>query len=426
MANERTRGTRRVWVPAAFFGAFALVIFGRLVQLQIIEHAHYAEAAQRELVDNQTVYARRGSILDRNGDVLALSVNSWDVHVNSTDWKDADDAAAGSKALADALHIDAARLRSTVADAAKNGQVDVLIQRDFDYDAGNQLIEAQAPGVSLRPSSVREHPEGDDAASIVGIIGQDKTGLSGLELEYNDTLQGQPGKLVYESDAANDPIPVGQYVASEPQPGQDLVLTIDRYIQQLAEDALAKAITDHQATGGSIMIIDPSNGEILALATSPGLKFSDLDLNDPKSVALLTNSAISSTYEPGSVMKVVTASAAIDAGVVTPDTTYVDTGVAYVENVPLRNFEDGVYGTQTMTEVLQHSINTGAVFMEQKLGQQRFQDYLRAFGFGKPSGIDFDGEATGIVRWIGDKDYSPGRCCDASVRPVGQRHALYR
>ena len=116
-------------------------------------------------------------------------------------------------------------------------------------------------------------------------------------------------------------------------------------------------------------------------------------------------------------MKVVTAASAIDAGVVTPDTTYVDTGVANVEGIQLRNFEDGVYGEQTMTQVLQQSINTGAVFMEQRLGQAKFQDYLRAFGFGKPTGIDFTGEATGIVRWIADKDYSP---VDAATQSFGQ------
>jgi stage V sporulation protein D (sporulation-specific penicillin-binding protein) len=417
MAQRKAQGTRRVWVPAAFLGAFALVIFARLVQLQVIDHPHYADAAQRELLGKETVYARRGSILDRNGSVLALSENSWDIHVNTTDWSDPDHAKTGAQALANALHLDPATLRSDIAQAATHGQIDVLVQRDFDYDLGNALIKAAPPGVSLRPSSIRVNPEGDIAASLLGIIGQDKTGLAGLELAENDALQGQPGKIVYESDAANDPIPVGQYVASEPRPGRDLVLTIDQYVQQLAEQKLAQAIKDHKATGGSIIVMDPSTGEILGLASSPGIKYSELNLNDPNVGNLLKNVAISDTYEPGSVMKVVTAASAIDAGVVTPDTTYVDTGVAYVEKIPLKNFQDGVWGTQTMTAVLQQSINTGAVFMEQALGQARFQEYLRAFGFGKPTGIDFDGEATGIVRWMADKDYSP---VDAATQAFGQ------
>ena len=281
MAQLAAQGTRRVWVPAAFLGLFSLVIFARLIQLQILEHTHYAEAAQKELVGKETIYSRRGSILDRNGNVLATSENAWDIHINTTDWKDPDHAKAGSEALANALHVDAAKLRANIAEDAVAGLVDVIVQRDFDYDIGNALIKQNPPGVSLRPTSVRVNPEGDTGASLLGIIGQDKTGLAGLELTYNDVLQGQPGKIVYESDAANDPIPVGQYVASQPKPGEDVVLTIDRFIQRLAEQELAQAIVDHKATGGSITVMDPSTGEILALASSPGIKYSDLNLNDP-------------------------------------------------------------------------------------------------------------------------------------------------
>ena len=230
-------------------------------------------------------------------------------------------------------------------------------------------------------------------------------------------------RQIYERDTTGDPIPFGAYTVEAPRPGEDLVLTIDRYIQDLAERRLDQAIKEHRAKGGSIMVMDPATGEILALASQPGLKYStlsSLDLSDPKQMQLLNNVAISSVYEPGSVMKILTAAAAIDAGAVTPNTTYVDTGIAYVYGIPIKNWDDSVYGLQSMTGVLQNSINTGAIFMMQQLEAMRpggFQKYLDAFGIGRTTGIDFQGEAEGIVRRPTDSGWSP---VDLATQAFGQ------
>jgi cell division protein FtsI/penicillin-binding protein 2 len=403
-----------VWLPAAFFAVFALVIFGRLIQLQVIEHGHYAEAAKQELLGSETVYARRGSILDRNGNVLSESVDTWDIHVSSRVWKDDPTATAASEALGKALKLNPTDIRAKVR--ASNA-VDVPIASDVDYELGKKIIAQAIAGVVAWPNTARVNPEGDLAASILGFTGKDNTGLAGIEAAYNDVLQGKPGKAVYERDSTGEPIPLGQHIASNPEPGKDLVLTIDRFIQQEAETRLDQAIKDHKAGGGAIIVMDPSTGEILALATRPGLKYSTLNLNDPKQLELLRNRAVTDTYEPGSVMKIVTASAAIDQGVVTPDTTYVDTGVTYIYDVAIRNWDFQVYGTQTMTGVLQNSINTGAVFMVEKLGATTFQHYLDAFGFGKPTGIDLTGEAEGIFRRPTDSGWSP---VDLATQSFGQ------
>jgi cell division protein FtsI/penicillin-binding protein 2 len=178
---------------------------------------------------------------------------------------------------------------------------------------------------------------------------------------------------------------------------------------------------EHRAKGGSIIVMDPENGEILALATSPGLKYStlqaDLSKDDPDALAILSNKAVTDLYEPGSVMKIITAASAIDAGVVGPDTTYVDTGEVYVENIRLTNWDNGSYGLQSMTGVLENSINTGAVFMQRKLGTKLFQSYLDRFGFAKPTGVDLQGEATGIFRRPEDDGYSP---VDVATQSFGQ------
>jgi cell division protein FtsI/penicillin-binding protein 2 len=414
MAQYRAIETRRVWLPAAFFGAFALLIFARLFQLQVLEHSSYASTAQQELLGDDVIYARRGAILDRNGNVLAMSVDTWDIYVSSRAWKDPARATAASEALGKALTIDPAELRRTVA-ASKS--VDVLIRRDVDYEVGKTLLKANLTGIIGLPNTARVNPEGDTAASVLGLIGLDNTGLAGIEAALNNDLQGKPGRAVYERDTTGEPIPFAQHVAQKPTAGSDLQLTIDRYIQQLVERTLDQGIKDHRAQGGDIIVMDPTNGDILAFASRPGLQYSTLNLDDPKSMELLRNRAVTDLYEPGSVMKVVTASGAIDAGVVSPDTTYVDTGVAHIYEISLKNWDDRVYGTQTMTQVLQNSINTGAVFMVEKLGAKAFQSYLDAFGFGKPTGIELTGEADGIIRRPGDRNYSP---VDVATQAFGQ------
>ncbi len=418
MAQYKAQGTHRVWLPATAFGLFALAICGRLVQLQVIEHGRYAAEAQKELLGDDVIYARRGSILDRNGGVLATSVDTWDIYVNPRAWKDDQVALKASQDLASFLKADPLTIRTAVKDA---GAADARVKRDLEYERGLDLIKAGIPGVVALANTARITPEGDVGASVVGFIGTDNDGLAGIEAAYNEALKGTPGRAVYERDTTGEPIPYGQYRTIEPKRGEDLVLTIDRYLQQLAEQRLADALKEHRAKGGSIIVMDPMNGEILALATSPGLKYStldaDLSTSNPDSLSILNNRAVTDLYEPGSVMKIITAASAIDAGVVGPDTTYVDTGEVYIENVRLTNWDNGSYGLQSMTGVLQNSINTGAVFMQKKLGTKLFQDYLMRFGFAKPTGVDLQGEATGIFRRPDDDGYSP---VDVATQSFGQ------
>ncbi|MCC6383255.1 MAG: penicillin-binding protein 2 [Dehalococcoidia bacterium] len=418
MAQARAHGTRRVWVPATAFAVFALAVLLRLIQLQILDHPRYARAAHEELTASDVIYARRGAILDRNGNALATSVDTWDFYVNARTWKDPAKAERSAQALAAALHVDAARLRATVAASTA---IDVLVARDVEYETGKELIDSGAvDGLNPVPSSIRVNPERDTAASILGFIGRDKTGLAGIEAAYNEVLQGKPGRAVYERDTAGDPIPFGRRVTSNPLPGKDVVLTIDRYLQRMAEQRLEEAVRQHRAKGGAIIMMDPSTGEIYALATQPGLKYSTLDLSDAKQIELLRNRAVTDLYEPGSVMKVITAAAAIDAGAVTPDTTYVDTGTAYIYGIALQNWDFNTYGLQDMRGVLRNSINTGAIFMMQQLERIQpggFQRYLDAFGFGKPTGVDLQGEASGIIRRPTHPGWSP---VDLATQAFGQ------
>ena len=414
MAHQQATRTRRVWLPAAAFSLFALVVLARLVQVQVLDHEQYAAQARSELLDSDTLFARRGAILDRNGAVLAISVDTWDLYVATRVWRDDGIAHRGAEAIAEATGLDAAQLRR---DVGASELVDVLVARDVPYDIGRVLLDAGVPGLVGLPNTERVYPGGDIAASIIGITGLDNTGLTGIEAWYDQTLQGTPGRVIFERDTTGSPIPYGDFFTTEPKPGSDIVLTIDRRLQEIAERTLAEALVEHSARGGSIVMMDPRSGEILAMATTPGLLYSTLDLTDAAQADLLRNRAVTDLYEPGSVMKIITAAAAIDAGLVSPDTEYVDTGIARIYEVEIKNWSDGVYGTQTMTGVLQHSINTGAVFMAEKLGALRFQEYLDAFGFGTVTGIDLNGEATGILRRPNDPLWSP---VDLATQSFGQ------
>ena len=414
MTEHRVRGTRRVWVPALVLGLFAAILIGRLVQLQVLQHDDYSAQAKAELEGSTTLFARRGAILDRNGAVLAVSVDTWDIYVSARAWQDASVALPSSEELATLLATPAVDLREQVL---RQEYGDVLVARDVAYEAGRTIVDAGISGVVALPNSQRVYPEGDVGASILGITGLDNDGLAGIEAALDDLLGGTPGRSIYERDTSGDPIPFGQFIAEEPVPGMDVVLTIDRYLQRMAEKALKDAIEEHDAKGGTIIVMDPATAEILAMATWPAMEYSTLDISDPAQLELLRNRAVTDLYEPGSVMKVITASAAIDAGLVTPNTTYVDTGIAKIYDTEIRNWQDSVYREQTMTGVLQHSINTGAIFMAELLGEDRFLQYLDAFGFDVPSGIELTGEAVGILRRPDDPAWSP---VDLATQSFGQ------
>ncbi len=287
MTIQKARPTRRVWLPAFFLGLFGALLAARLFQLQVLQHEAYAAQARRELLGDTTIYARRGAILDRNGGVLATTVAAWDVYLNRNAWPTPalrEQALSGVAAITriPRAHIEQALQERPGVEIRIATDLDyelglrlieaelpgVVLLPDFDYELGLRLIEAELPGVVLLPDFARVHPEGDLAGSILGFTGLENTGLAGIEAFYNEILQGRPGRAIYERDTLGDPIPYGQYVATEPTPGDDLVLTIDRHLQRLAEERLAAAVKEHKASGGSIIVMDPFTGEILATPPS--------------------------------------------------------------------------------------------------------------------------------------------------------------
>jgi cell division protein FtsI/penicillin-binding protein 2 len=257
-------------------------------------------------------------------------------------------------------------------------------------------VEALAiPGLGFEVEPKRLYPSDSLAAHVLGFVNDEGVGQYGVEGAYDKLLRGVPGRLVVERDPKDRALAVGLRTAVPPKNGADVVLTIDSVVQTAAERALRRAIEREKAPSGSIIILDPRDGAILALASWPTFDPSRVLVADPES---LRDRAVSWTFEPGSTMKAVTIAAGIDKHVVTPTTTYDDKGYAIIGGRRLNNAQGKAYGTTTVTQILERSANAGAVFVASRLGQDPLYQYLRAFGFGDPTGIDLAAEASGAVR----------------------------
>ena len=394
-------------------------VVARLVQVQIIDHDYYATQAEDERLHRTVLRAPRGAILDRNGFSLVTTVDAFDVYIDPRSWGAEAVAQRAAELLAPLLDRQPAEL---IAATRAQERGDYLAARSVSVEVGLRTRELALPGVKMVGTSLRFYPEGDLASNLLGFIGRDQVGLEGIEASFDRELGGVPGVVYFERDALGNPIPFGRRLGDEPVPGGDLSLTIDRNIQRLAEGQLDQAIEQHEAKGGAIIVMDPKTGEILALASRPSFRLTELDLEDASQTPLFRNRVVTDAYAPGSVMKIITMAAAIDLGLVTPETTYYDSGVASVPGGhSIYNWDFSSNGTTTATEILQRSINTGAVWLAGLLGADRFYDYVRRFGFGEATHAGLGGEAAGLVRTNEDDGWYPG---DLATNSFGQGIAV--
>jgi cell division protein FtsI/penicillin-binding protein 2 len=403
-AGQQQASHWRLAAIAVVLGLCAAGLLARIADLQIANYSAYKGKAFAEHIETDTVPAHRGNILDANGFPLATSVDTYDIAIDRSIWTQSGVAAQDAAALAPLLKRSTDDLYALVGDGATGT---TTIARNVDYDTGRKIIALGLPGVVASESAVRTHPEGDLAADVLGFTGQDGTGLSGLEADWNAQLTGQPGRQQFERDAKGDLIPFGTDTDIAPQPGSDLVLTLDRNIQAMAEQELADGLKKNGASGGTIIVMDPRTGAILAMASQPSFKFSTLNLADPSQVALFRNRALDDLYEPGSVFKLFTMSAAIDLGLVNPNTTYMDNCQEVVANRIFHNWDYSCNGPTTMTQVLVRSLNLGSLWLSTKvLGADNFYKYVRAFGMGEETPAGLGGQAAGLVRAPDDPGWS--------------------
>ncbi|MDP8925162.1 MAG: penicillin-binding protein 2 [Chloroflexota bacterium] len=415
-----TASTRaRLYLLGALFLGCAFVLVYRLYSYQVIQHEYYRRLANQEHRETITVIPRRGSLLDANGNPLALSVALDAVQVVG---KDVPDPQAAAVALAPVLEMPPGEILARIDPASQRA---VTIRAGLPAAAADRVRDVvrdkELYGISLVQAPVRQYPEGSIAAQVIGYLGNDRDGLAGLEYYFEDELAGEPGMIDTELDITRQELILARRVVKPPREGTDLVLTLDRFVQRVIERELAEGVRQNDATGGTIIVMDPSTGGILGMASYPTYTLADPMDFRPEEQTLHKSVAVTNQYEPGSVMKVVTMAAGLEAGVVAPTTTMHDGGVISFPGVALRNWDHGANGVISMTEVLIKSSNVGTYFVADRLGRDEFYRFLGLFGFGQPTGVELPGEVPGTMRTPVSEGWSP---VDLATNGFGQGVAV--
>ncbi len=375
---------------AALFFIITGIIFmlsARLMYIQIFQHERYTDHALQQRLRPIPVDARRGTIYDALGRELAISVSADAVYVNPAEIIDKEGVA---REIAETLVMD---YEVVLQKVNKNVATEWISRKVLPHKIA-ELREKKLHGVGFAERAERFYPKDTLAAHILGIAGIDNQGLEGIEVFYEHYLAGIPGWAVVEKDAIGRDIPDGLRMYIPPEEGYDLYLTIDEVIQYITERELAAAVEETGSKRGMAIIMNPQTGEILAMANVP--TFDPNNYNDFPTV-YRRNIALSDSYEPGSTFKIVTAAAALEEKLVTPEETFYDPGYIKVEDRTLRCWTPGGHGHQTFMEAVENSCNVVFVTLGLRLDKETFYKYIDAFGFGSRLSIDYPGEARGIL-----------------------------
>jgi len=382
---------RRMLQLGGILAAWAVVVVGRLVQIQLVQHSDYVARAVRQQERTLSLTPTRGSIYDRRGRVLAESIASESIYADPQTVTD-------PRALAKALSsIRGLRFDRQELEKKLSGQGEFAwIARQVDPDVVREVRKMNLPGIYTLEEHKRTYPKGPLAANVIGYAGIDGEGLAGVEHSLDRYVRGRAGKVTLLRDARRGMYVVGAEGANARVDGLRVYLTIDEVIQFVSERALASAIAKYRASSGSVIVMDPSNGNILAMASWPGFdpnRFRDF------TPAEWRNRAVQDQYEPGSTFKIVTAAAGLEEGVVT-SSQILDCGMGKftIGNVDIREHGGSQYGYISFEDVMVHSSNVGVIRVALALGRLRFYRYMTAFGFGQRTGVDLPGEALGTLR----------------------------
>lgn len=352
--------------------------------------------------------AKRGRILDRNGHELAVSANVYRVDLDMNTLRDTmkeknlslDQVA---EKLAGALSMDKAEVSKTLSKTLPGGLPlgSATLKRRIEKDAADKIRDLNLNGILVSADTKRYYPNDNFLAHVLGHTNSDGNGLTGVELYYNKELSGTPGVRIAETDRKSKDLPYTISEYSKPVDGKDVILTIDEMIQHFAEKAADQALKDNKAKAVSIIAMDPTNGEILAMVNKP-----DYNPNDPwiKGVSYeelqksWRNRTVSDTFEPGSIFKVITATAALEEGVVSESDKFICTGSFTIGNKIIHCWKTSGHGEQNFIEILKNSCNAGFAAVGKKVGKENLYKYIKKFGLGEKTGIDLPGEAKGIIK----------------------------
>lgn len=400
-----------------------LLIFTRFFYVQVISGEPLRYRALDQWTREIPVVAERGRILDRNGSVLAGNITSYTVFARPNAVEDIQKTA---EILSEIFSLDEDDLYEKISSSKVS---ELTIVRRAGADLTEKLEKYDLPGVYYARDNTRTYPYADLLCQVLGFTSVDNEGLTGLEKYYDDYLSGMDGEILYETDLVGVELEDGHAVYLPATDGLDVILTIDKEIQLIAEEAMADAYAMYSPKSAQCIVLDPSNFEILAMVNYPGYDLNDIPRDDSETLNELTrNRLVSDIYEPGSTFKIVTAAANIQE--------YLDgNGAAYslniifsssrtrtVDGTTIRcwsNHANGRHSNQTLAEALNNSCNPCFVDIALSLGKETFYEYLESFGFGKSTGIDFSGESQGMLI-----PESAVRDCDLARIGFGQSLAV--
>ncbi len=388
------QANRRIRLLLAVFALVFVGTLGRAVWLQGVHAASLGQMAERQHREAIVIPAGRGTIFDSTGVQLAIGEQTTTVYADPRQ-------ITTPRAVAVAAHrylgVDATALYPRLLDQKSSF---VYIQRFADPKAAAQLVAKGFVGVNAYPEERRAYPQRTVGAQVVGYAGTDNKGLAGLEVEYDKRLAGKPGKQTIVRDPFGRAIDV--ISATAERQGTDLFTTIDHTIQANAEAVLRQTVAHWGAKAATAVVLDPRTGAVLAMAQAPGY---DANKANRVSFALQRNRAVTDTFEPGSTFKLVTIAGALSTGIVTPETKFTLPYSIPVADRIVHDAEERGTETLTVSQILSHSSNVGAVTIAQKLGSSTLMDWIERFGFGKQTGLDYPGESPGQVlpldKWSG-------------------------
>lgn len=436
--KDRQKMKKKTWYTGIAVTILFIILIGRLSYIMIIKGPEYAGMAEEQWTSEVKIDAVRGKILDRNGKELAVSANVYRVDLDLTTIRNYLDKKADelsqteieqrksvgipvpvgdsgitekdiAPVIADALGMKTETVLEkleTKLDSGLPAGSATLIRR-IEKDDADKVKNLKIRGIVVSKDTKRYYPNNNFLSHVLGVVGNDGTGLTGIESEYNTYLSGIPGVKIGEFDKNSNDLPYGDSEFTSPVNGKDVTLTIDETIQSFAEKAAQQAYEDNKAKATSVMVMDPKTGEILAMVNKPdfnantpyeGYENFDGDNESDKIQKMWRNRLVSDSFEPGSIFKVITALSAMEEGIVNENTTFECGGKLHIANRDINCWETGGHGLQTFPEIIQNSCNVGFMKLGSMIGKDKFYEYIKKFGFGELTGIDIQGEADGIVK----------------------------
>src|SRR6266849_367689 len=382
--NGDRRAASRLLIVACLSVFWMIAVFGRLGYLQLFLHSEYMARAQRQQQRVIEITPQRGAIFDRNMHPLAMSIPVDSAFAVPSELGDQQLAA---RLLSGVLGIPRELLEARL----QSSRSFVWIARKLPPDKKDAVEALNLKGVYFQKENQRIYPKRDLASHVLGFVDLDEKGLGGIEYELDGQIRGKSEKIIVMADARQRWFDGGE---AQRERGANVILTLDEKIQYIAERELARAIAKTHAMAGTVLVMNPNTGEILALANWP--KFNPNAANEAPAEARM-NRAVTALYEPGSTFKLITLAAAFDQGITRPEDVFdCENGAVYVAGHRIRDHKP--FGLLSVADILAQSSDVGAIKIALRLGAPKFYDYIRAFGFGQPTGVDMPGESKGLLR----------------------------